>query len=80
VRTTLSLEEDVASLLHKEIRQSGKSLKETVNHLLRLGLMASRQRVSKRFVVTPRPLGLPPGLSYDNVEELIEALEGPTHK
>jgi len=25
-------------------------------------------------------MGLPPGLSYDNVEELIEALEGPLHK
>jgi hypothetical protein len=31
-------------------------------------------------VVTPRKLGLPPGLSYDNVEELLEALEGATHK
>jgi hypothetical protein len=34
----------------------------------------------KPFVVTPRPLGLPPELSYDNVEELIEALEGTAHK
>jgi hypothetical protein len=25
-------------------------------------------------------LGLPPGLSYDNVEDLIEAIEGTTHK
>jgi hypothetical protein len=25
-------------------------------------------------------MGLPPGLSYDNVEELIEALEGPLHR
>jgi hypothetical protein len=45
-----------------------------------MGLMASKEQTKKRFVVTPRPLGLPPGLSYDNVEELIEALEGPTHK
>jgi len=25
-------------------------------------------------------LGLPPGLSYDNVEDLMEAIEGTTHK
>jgi len=29
--------------------------------------------------VRPRKLGLPPGLGYDNVEELIESLEGPRH-
>jgi hypothetical protein len=80
VRTTLSLDDDVASLLKKEVRQSGTSFKEAVNRYLRLGLMASRRAQRKKFVVTPRPLGLPPGLSYDNVEELIEALEGPAHR
>jgi hypothetical protein len=80
VRTTLSLDDDVASLLNKEVRRSGASFKSTVNHFLRLGLLAAKQKPRKLFVVTPRPLGLPPGLSYDNVEELIEALEGATHK
>ncbi|MGA2183909.1 MAG: hypothetical protein ABSH47_12840 [Bryobacteraceae bacterium] len=80
MRTTLSLDDDVASLLNKEVRHSGTSFKEAVNHFLRLGLMAAKQRNRKPFVVTPRPMGLPPGLSYDNVEELIEALEGDTHK
>lgn len=80
MRTTLSIDDDVANLLEKEIRRSGSSFKEAVNHYLRLGIMASKRRESKPFVVTPRPLSLPPGLSYDNVEELIEALEGPAHK
>jgi hypothetical protein len=30
--------------------------------------------------VTPLPLGLREGLSYDKVEDLIEALEGPMHR
>jgi hypothetical protein len=34
----------------------------------------------KPFVVNARPMALPPGLSYDNIEELLEALEGPYHK
>jgi hypothetical protein len=80
VRTTLTLEDDVASLLQKEIRRSGSSLKETVNHYLRVGLTASKQPARKKFVVKPRALGLPPGLSYDNIGELLEALEGPYHR
>jgi len=80
VRTTLSLDDDVASLLNRELRRSGSSFKQIVNHFLRLGLMASKQPAQKPFVVEPRKLGLPAGASYDNVEELLEALEGPAHK
>lgn len=80
MRTTLSLDDDVARLLQKEIRRSGATFKEAVNDFLRLGLMASKQQARRRFVVKPRKLGLPRGLSYDNVAELLEALEGPAHK
>lgn len=80
MRTTLSLDDDVAKLLRQELRRSGASLKATVNHYLRLGFMATGKQQRKAFVVHPRSLGLPAGLSYDNVEELIEALEGATHR
>ena len=80
MRTTLSLDEDVAKLLRREIRRSGASLKAAVNHFLRLGLMQTGRQQRKRFVVHPRPLGLPAGFSYDDVEGLIEGLEGATHK
>lgn len=80
MRTTLSLDEDVARLLEKEGRRSGASFKQVVNHFLRVGLMAAKRPARKPFVVTSRKLGLPPGLSYDNVEQLLEALEGPAHR
>ena len=80
MRTTLSLDDDVAKLLRGEIRRSGASLKAAVNHFLRLGLMQSGKQQRKRFVVHPRSLGLPAGVSYDDVEELIEVLEGVGHK
>ena len=80
MRTTLSLDEDVVKLLRRELRRSGTSLKAAVNHFLRLGLMTSGKRECKPFTVAPRPLGLPPGLNYDNIEDLIEALESTTHK
>jgi hypothetical protein len=80
VRTTLSLDDDIAKLLRQEMRRSGSSFKEAVNHFLRLGLTASSQPPRKPFVVEPWPMGLPEGLSYDNIEELLEVLEGPYHK
>jgi hypothetical protein len=78
VRTTLTLEDDVANLLNKEMRRSGSSFKKAVNHFLRLGLTASRQPSRKPFVV--EPFELPTNLNYDNIGELLEILEGPEHK
>jgi len=81
VRTTITLEQDVEAKLDHAMRKTGKSFKQAVNDYLRLGLaLEGRAKPLKPFVVHPRPLGLPPGLSYDNVEELIEQLEGPLHK
>jgi hypothetical protein len=80
VRTTLTLDDDVAKQLQREMRRSGASLKAAVNHYLRLGLTVPENRQQKPFTVQPRTLGLPPGLSYDNVEDLLEALDGPAHK
>lgn len=80
MRTTLTLDDDVARQLQQETRRSGKSFKEAVNHFLRLGLSAARKPQRKPFVVTPRKLGLPPGLNYDKVEQIIEYLEGPLHR
>jgi hypothetical protein len=80
VRRTVTLDDDVIRLLAQEMRRSGMSFKQAANHFLRLGLAAHRRQISKKFVVTPRALGLPPGLTYDNVAELLEGLEGRVHK
>jgi hypothetical protein len=72
----LSLDDDVARLLAKEVRRSGSSFKAIVNHYLRLGLMASSRQNRRTFKVKPRNLGLPATLGYDNVEELLDRLEG----
>jgi hypothetical protein len=77
VRTTLTLDDDVAALLKKEVGKSGQPLKRVVNRLLRLGLTATKQPIRKAFVVKPIKLGLP---HFEKVEELIESLEGPDHR
>ena len=80
MRTTVTIDDDIAHLLEAEIRHSGATFKDALNRYLRLGLAAAKQPPRKKFKVKPRMLGLPPGLSYDKVEELIEALEGPYHR
>jgi hypothetical protein len=81
VRTTLSIDDDVADLVEKEVRRSGESFKGTVNRLLRLGLIAAhRPEKRKPFVVKPLDITFPAGQSLDNTEEILELLEGPAHK
>ena len=78
MRTTLSIDDDIAGLVEQEMRQSGESFKGTVNRLLRQGLLASREPVvATPFVVTPFPLGIG---NCDKISELIEELEGPYHR
>jgi hypothetical protein len=77
VRTTVTFDDDVAALLKKEMRKSGEPFKRVVNRAVRSGLSAPLQPRRKPFKVTPINLGLPPDLSYDNVEELLDYLEGP---
>ncbi|MFZ0803459.1 MAG: hypothetical protein WBQ09_15670 [Terriglobales bacterium] len=76
MRTTLTIDEDVARLLEREQRRSGKSFKQVINDFLRLGLTV-KQPLKKPFKVTPINLGLP---HYDKVEDLLDSLEGPDHR
>jgi plasmid stability protein len=81
VRTTLTLDDDVAAKLRAEARRSGRSFKEVVNDLLRTALSARRTTPPlPPFKVRARDLGLRPGLSLDRISELIEQVEGPWHR
>jgi hypothetical protein len=82
MRTTLTLDEDVAAKLKAEARRTGRPFREIVNETLRRGL-ASRRVAGRRepFKAVVRDLGeLRPGLSLDNIGELIEQVEGPLHR
>ena len=81
MRTTLTLDDDVAAKLDADARRSGRSFKETVNHYLRLGLNTKKAaKVKQPFKVRARSLGLRPGLNYDDIWGLIEQVEGPDHR
>jgi hypothetical protein len=82
VRTTLTLDDDVAVRLRAETRRTGKSFRETVNENLRRGLLSRRPSGARNpFRIRPRDLGgLLPGLSLDNVSDLLERIEDPGHR
>lgn len=82
MRTTLTVDDDVAAKLASQARRSGQSLRQIVNETLRRGLATRRQAKPRvPFKVVARDLGkLRPGLSLDNIAELLEQVEGPLHR
>lgn len=79
MRTTVTLDEDVATKLKAEARRTGKPFKAVLNECLRVALSTNRGRARpSAFRITPRDLGaLRPGLSLDNVAELLDLVESP---
>jgi hypothetical protein len=76
MRTTLTLDDDVAGILQKKARRQGYSFKRLVNDLLRAGLAASgeKTRPRKRIKVIAKPMGLRPGFDT-NFNHLAADLE-----
>ena len=77
VRTTLTLDRDVAERLAKEMRRTGRGLKATVNEAIRRGLgMARKVPRPPRFEVQPHAFGIKPGIDLDRMNQLVDELEG----
>jgi hypothetical protein len=82
VRTTLTLDDDIAAKLEAEARRSGLSFKETVNTILRIGLSARRGRLPRQpFKVKPLPLEpVDRNFDFDNVAAFLEQVEDPARR
>jgi hypothetical protein len=76
MRTTLTLERDVAEGLRREMRRSGKTLKAVVNEALRQGLgVAGKPARARRFELRPHPFGFRAGIDLDRMNQLADELE-----
>lgn len=82
MRTTVTLDEDVAEKLRLEARRSGKPFKQTLNEAVRRGLVVRGSRTSGRvFRVKARDLGnLRPGIALDDIGGLLDRIEGERHR
>jgi hypothetical protein len=76
MRTTLTLEADVAARLKSEVRRTGRSFKAVVNEALKrgLGLMGKPVR-PPRFEVRPHAFGFKPGIDLDRLNQLADELD-----
>jgi len=80
MRTTLTLDPDVAAKVQQGAIRMRKPLKQVIIAALRVGLdEILAPPPAKPYVTKSRPLGLRRGFSYDNIAELIAAGEGEDH-
>ena len=76
VRTTLTLDDDIAQKLADEARRTHRSFKAVVNEALRLGLLQQRSPSRQPFRVRARRLGLREGIDPSDIEGLLDRLDG----
>jgi hypothetical protein len=81
MRTTLTLDPDIAAKAKKGAAKLHKPFREVINAALRVGLdQILAPPAAKPYRTKGRPLGLRRGFDYDNISELIAAAEGEDHQ
>ena len=74
MRTTLTIDPDVAQLLTQALHRAKKPLKQVVNDALRRGLSAPEPVLHKPFKVVPYAMGWDAGLDPTGFNQLIDQL------
>ena len=81
MRTTVTIDSPVERELRAYAGRHGTNFKKALNDLLRKGLLAAEKEGATRpYATKPKKVGLKPGLSYDNVSELLERVEGADYR
>jgi hypothetical protein len=74
------LDDDVAAGLELAARRTGRPFRAVVNEALRVGLERGEATPAEPFRVAARPLGLRAGLELDDIEGLLDRLDGPQRR
>ena len=82
MRTTVTLDDDVAARLERERRRRRTSFKAAVNEVLRAGLDAAEAPKRNQQPFRTKGFDLGPSLvgSLDDVEEVLSRAEGEAHR
>jgi poly-D-alanine transfer protein DltD len=76
MRTTLTIDDDLAGILHRQSRELEKSFKEVVNTAIRKGLAENLKEKKHTVVVRPHDFGSSrAGLDMDRLNQLVDELE-----
>lgn len=79
MRTTVTIDPDVAVQLEREMREQGLGFKEALNRALRRGLAAPAARPKKRVKLRVFNTGLP-RVAIDDVTAALAWAEGDDHR
>jgi len=79
-RTTLTLDDDVARKLDEQASKEHRPLRAIVNDALRRGLYGSKRAKAHPALINARPMGVPHGVSFDCIAELLDDVEGPSRR
>jgi hypothetical protein len=74
MRTTVTLDPDVAEQLKSLARRRGLSFKAALNDAIRSGLAAERG-APRPYTLAARPMGLRPGIDLTKALQLADSLE-----
>ena len=74
MRTTLTLEPDVARMIDEEVHRTRRPFKQVVNEALRRGLATAKPR-KRAVAVTPHRARLQPGFDAAALNRLADELE-----
>jgi hypothetical protein len=76
MRTTLTLDDDLAGILRRRAREMDMPFRDVVNAALRKGLAdIGRSSPQKTVKVRPHDFGSRPGIDFDRLNQLNDELE-----
>jgi hypothetical protein len=76
VRTTVTLEPDLAQKLKALARRRGLSFQQALNEVVRRGLTSpARQDAQPGYMLEPHPSGFRPGIDQGKLNQLLDQLE-----
>ncbi len=74
MRTTLTLDEDIAAKLKDETRRSGRAFRDVVNDTLRRGLLTRQSKPGIAVSLPQFALDVRDGIDLDNAERVLDDL------
>lgn len=77
MRTTLTLDDDLARKLRDRAHRDGRSFKHVTNEVIRAGLQAAEHDAGKggQLLIQARALGFRPGVDPARLNQLVDELQ-----
>lgn len=76
MRTTLTINEDIFEKIHQLAKRLGQPFKVTLNEALRAGIrQMAVSKAAKPYKTKSHAMGLKPGFSLDNIQDVLSELD-----